>query len=177
MTVRAVAAGLLGAIGLVGTGCGGDSSKLLRDADAAGLKSTLEEVRQAVDERQPSVCTARLRELRSQVGNLPSTVDRELRVRLREEIVDKLTPAVQDECDDPKTETQPTVTEPAPTGPTGPATEDPPPETETTETTPPPTETQPPVTPDPDTTTPTEPPPVDPTRDPGGFGPQAEEAP
>jgi len=167
--VGSLTAGLLGVAGAVAVGCGGSDSALLGDADAAGLKDTLTQVRSAVDGGDCSAASARLLELRSDVGNLPGSVDRELRVRLRQEIVNKLTPAVEDECDDPKTETLPTTTEPAPTGPTGPVAPEPTETTETTETPPPEdtTETTTPV--DPDTTAP-QPPPEDPTRDPGGFG-------
>jgi hypothetical protein len=174
--VGSVTAGLLGVLSAVAVGCGGSDSALLSQTDAAGLKDTLQQLRSAVDARDCSAATARLRELRSQRGNLPGTVDRELRVRLREEITNKLAPAVEAECDAPETVTQPTTTEPAPTGPTGPVAPEPTEPTQTTET----TETSPPddtteTTPtppvDPGTTTPgSEPKPVDPTRDPGGFG-------
>lgn len=169
----AVTAGVLGVLSAVAVGCGSDSA-LLRQDDAAGLKDTLEQVRSAVDDRDCSLADARLTELRSDVGNLPGTVDRRLRVRLREEIVDKLAPAIEEECDSPRTEAQPTVTTEAPTGPTGPPptepepttpppTETTPPPTEPTQTTPPPADPEaPPLVPDPD--------PQDPTRDPGGFG-------
>ena len=171
--VGSLTAGLLGVAGAVAVGCGGSDSALLGDADAAGLKDTLTEVRSAVDDGDCSLADARLLELRSDVGNLPGSVDRELRVRLRQEIVNKLTPAVEDECDDPKTEKLPTTTEPAPTGPTGPVVPEPPTEptetTETTETPPPETTTETTTPVDPETTAP-QPPPEDPTRDPGGFG-------
>ncbi len=177
MTVRAVGsvtAGLLGVLSAVAVGCGGGSdSALLGDADAAGLKDTLVQVRSAVDAGDCSVASARLRELRSDVGNLPGRVDRELRVRLRQEIVNKLVPAVEDECDAPKTETLDTTTEPAPTGPTGPVAPEPTETTQPTETTetPAPEDTTETTTPpvDPGTTAP-KPPTADPTRDPGGFG-------
>ena len=176
MIVRAATASLLGVLSAVAVGCGNEPA-LLGASDAAGLKDTLSQVRSAVDGRDCSLARARLRELRSEVGNLPGSVNRELRVSLRQEIVTKLAPAVRDECDAPKTENVPTTTEPAPTGPTGPAdpkpteptvttetTEEPPPPEDTTETTP-----APPV--DPGTTTPgPQPVPQDPTRDPGGFG-------
>jgi len=172
--VGSVTAGLLGVLSAVAVGCGGSDSALLGDADAAGLKDTLTQVRSAVDDRDCSVASARLRELRSDVGNLPGSVDRRLRVRLRQEIVYKLAPAVEDECDAPRTDTLPTTTERAPTGPTGPVTPEPTETTDTTETTAPPedtTETTPPPPVDPGTTTPgPEPAPDDPTRDPGGFG-------
>ena len=176
MTVRApgsVSAGLLGVLSAVALGCGSDSA-LLSQADAADLKSTLEQIRDDVDARDCSAARANLRELRAEVGNLPGTVDRQLRVRLREEIVEKLDPAVADECDKPKTEALPTVTTPAPTGPTGPATTDEEPTTPTqeTETTPPstiPTETSPPPE-EPVVPPPVEDAPKDPTKQPGGFG-------
>lgn len=161
----------LAVLSALALGCGSDSA-LLRQADAAGLKDTLGQVRSAVDARDCSVAAARLKELRSDVGNLGPPVDRELRVRLREEIVTKLAPAVEDECDTPKTETQPTVTSQAPTGPTEPA----PPEPTVTETTttPPPTgtvETTPPPSVEPSTPTPAPGPPSEiPPPDPGGFG-------
>ena len=178
MTVRApgaVGAGLLGVLSAVALGCGSDSA-LLGQPDAAGLKDSLEQVRSAVDARDCSLADARLKELRSDVGNLPGTVDRELRVRLREEIVGKLVPAVEDECDNPKSEAQPTVTTRAPTGPTGPATPDPEPSTETTETTPPSTvttETDESPVPPPDeggATTPAPDPPQEDSTESGGFG-------
>ncbi|MDQ3632807.1 MAG: hypothetical protein M3417_16355 [Actinomycetota bacterium] len=168
----AATAGLLGVLSAVALGCGSDTT-LLGQVDAAGLKDTLEQVRSAVDARDCSLADARLRELRSDVGNLPGTVDRELRVRLREEVVDKLAPAVEDECDSPKTEAQPTVTEEVPTAPapTEPEPTTPPP-TEETETTPPPTLPTETTPPDDSPVPPPVPGPVpeDPTRDPGGFG-------
>ncbi len=166
-----VVAGLLGVLSAVAIGCGSES-RLLSQTDAAALKDTLQQVRAAVDAGDCSVARARLRELRRQRSNLPGSVDRELRVNLREEIDNKLVPAAEDECDAQKTVKIPTVTEPAPTGPTGPTVREPTPSTQSTKTTPPPTDTTrttptPPV--DPGTTNP-QPPPSDPTRDPGGFG-------
>lgn len=174
--VRRGSAGLLGVLSAVAVGCGSES-RLLSQTDAAGLKDTLQQVRSAVDAGDCSLARARLRELLSQRGNLPGSVDRRLRVNLREEIVGKLTPAVENECDAPKTEKVPTTTEPAPAGPTGPTgptvrEPTPTPSTQSTKTTTPPTDTTrttptPPV--DPGTSDP-QPPPSDPTRDPGGFG-------
>lgn len=167
--------GLLSAISAVAVGCGSSGgSTLLREADAAGLKDTLGQVRAAVDAGDCSKAGARLTELRSDVGNLPGSVDRELRRRLREEIVGKLKPAVERECDAPKTEALPTVTTEAPAGPTEPAPSKP--TVTKTTTTPPPTDTaEPTVTiPPPSDTTPpptdTTPTPEVPKADPGGFG-------
>lgn len=183
MTVRPVGsltAGLLGVVGAFAIGCGNDST-LLSDTQAAGLKDTLEQVRGAVDARDCLAANARLKELKGDVGNLPGTVDRELRVRLREEINGKLAPRVEDECNDDKTETVPTTTTPAPTGPTG-STAPEPDETGTTETTPPPdtgtTGTVPPPAPEvPDTTpAPGVPDPGAP-EDSGGFGDESGQTP
>ncbi len=168
-------AGLLVAICALAAGCGAGSSKLLDGTQAAGLKDNLEQVRSAVDARDCSAAAARLLELRSGVGNLPGTVDRQLRVRLREEIVGKLAPAVKEQCDDSKTEATPTVTEPAPTAPVEPSTPEPAPTTSTTtpptETTPPPTDTSttPPVPGAPDPVVP-DPAPVNPDGDGNGTG-------
>ncbi len=170
-----VGAGLLGALCAVALGCGSSSSSLLESSQAAGLKDTLGEVRSAVDGRNCGRASARLRQLRSEVGDLGGGVDRELRQRLREEINDKLAPAVTKECDDSLQETIETTTTPAPTGPTGPVETEPAPE-ETTETeeTPPPGTTEEIPTPDlPETETGTVPTPTvpDPTDDPGGISP------
>lgn len=163
---RSILAGLLSALVL---GCGGNGSKLLSATDAAGLKDTLGQVRSAVSARDCQAATARLRELRSDVSNLDGSVDRRLRIRLREEIVGKLAPAVASECDDSKTETVPTTTTPAPTTPTEPTTPEPTPSTPSTETTPPP---EPPAdtvpVPPAETTPPTTPAPAAPAPDPGG---------
>lgn len=176
--LHGVGAGLLGGLCAVALGCGSSGASLLGSEQASGLKDTLAEVRAAVDERSCSKASARLTQLKSEVGNLGGQVDRELRVRLREEINDKLGPAVTKECDDPVTETTPTVTETTPTGPTGPTetgtdttpttpttdTDTTPPQTDTSETIP-----ETPTIPDPTTdTTPTVP---DPTQDPGGISP------
>lgn len=174
MTVRAAGPALVALLAALAVGCGSDSA-LLRDTEASGLKDTLQQVRSAVDARDCAAASARLRELRSDVGNLPGSVDRRLRVRLREEIVDKLAPAVAKECDDAKTETLKTTTTPAPTGPTGPAPEptpEPEPEPEPTQSTPPPTvppETTPVDPLDPDAPPPDEDQPEVPVPDPGGF--------
>ena len=125
-------------------------------------------MRSAVDARDCDAATARLRELRSSVSDLDGSVDRRLRVRLGDEIDGKLAPAVQQECDDPRTEAVPTTTTETPTEPTEPEPEptpstetEPPPETPTDTVPVPPTETAPP---------PEEPAPEAPVPDPGGFG-------
>lgn len=170
--VGSLTAGLLGVLSAVALGCGDDST-LLSAADAAGLKDTLEQVRGAVDERNCAAATARLSELRSDVVNLDGSVDRQLRVRLREEVDGTLKTAVEEQCDSPRTETVPTTTTPAPTGPTGPTEEEPPPteSTDSAEEPPPPaetTETIPaPTAPEPSVPAPA---PDDPSQDPGGFG-------
>ena len=169
MTVRAarrLTAGLVGVLSAAALGCGSDS-QLLRDAQSAGLKDALEEVRSAVEGRDCDRARDGIKRLRAEIGALGGDVDRGLRQRLREDVVTKLAPAVDEECDDPLTETIPTTTTEAPTGPTGPVTPEPAPTPEptpepeptTTETVPPPVE--PPVEPAPET------PPADGS---GGFG-------
>jgi hypothetical protein len=159
--LAATSAVVLAALGAAGCGSG-SSSSLLRDTEAAGLKETLDEIRDAVEARNVGACAARVRELRRQVVNLKPPVDRGLRQRLREEVDDKLIPQVADECDDPKTETLQTTTTPAPTGPTEPA---PAPEPEP-EPAPEPTPAEPPA----DTTS-TVPPPA--TEEPAPTAPNA----
>jgi hypothetical protein len=169
---RALASAAAAALAALATGCGGDASTLLRDADAAGLKESLGQVRRAVAARDVSACARTVRELRQQVVTLRPPIDRELRRRLREEIDTKLIPEVEDECDDPKTETLQTTTTPAPTGPTGPAEPEPEPEPEppavTTGTVP-----APPVEPEPEVP-PAEEEPEIPAPDTGGFGEDGE---
>ncbi len=162
-------------------GCGGNDSRLLPSTEADALKDTLESIRQAVSDRDVSACAARVRELRGEIGNLGPPIDRELRQRLRQEVVEQLAPRVEQQCDDPKTERIPTTTTPAPTGPTGPATtteseptdpaEPPPAPTATSETVPTPT-----VEPDPTVPPLTETTPA-PEPDTGGFSDEELEEP
>lgn len=151
MTMRpipALCAAVLGVLCALALGCGDSGKRLLAGTDASGLKGSLAQVRSAVDARDCSRASQALRQLRGEVGALPGTVDRGLRQRLRQEINDKLVPQVQNECGATKQETQPTVTEQAPTGPTGPATTEAAPVTPvpSTTTTTPPASTAPPAT-------------------------------
>lgn len=171
---RLVALALTSCAAVGVAGCGDSGANLLSSADAGSLKDTLGEVRQAVDDRDVAACRARIRQLRGEIGNLPGTVDRELRQRLREEVVTKLEPEVTKECAAPKTEQLPTVTSPTPTVPSVPATTTQAPPTPTT--TAPPTDTTGTV---PDTTSTAIPPtataapeePVEPDDGTGGVSP------
>lgn len=186
MTMRllpALCAAVLGVLSALAVGCGGSGARLLAGTDASALKGSLAQVQDAVDARDCATASSELKQLRARVGALPGTVDRGLRQRLRQEINGKLAPQVLDECNDDKTVTQGTVTEPAPTGPTGPATTEstPPPVPSTTTTTPAQstattTTTTPPPTaaPDPNATPTTDANPggagTDPTATPPGAG-------
>ena len=161
---------ILGVLCALALGCGssqGSSKELLRTAEAAGLKSELDAVRQAVDDRDPGACLSTIQALQSKVANLPDARAK-VRTRLQEEISSKLEPQATTECEKSKTETLETQTETVPDEPTPP--------TETA-TTPPPAETtsevpspEPPPEPDPGTD-PGGASPTDPGSDPGGFGP------
>lgn len=163
--LSAVVLGVLSALAL-GCGSSGSSTELLRTAEAAGLQTELDAVRQAVDDRDVGACLSTLQALQSKVANLPDARAK-IRTRLQEEIEGTLAPKVKTECEEPKTETLETTTEPVPTEPDETTeTTPPPPPPETTSEVPPPT--TPPVPdpgPDPGGATPT-----DPGADPGGFG-------
>lgn len=164
---------VLGVLCALALGCGssgGSSKELLGTAEAAGLKSELDAVRQAVDDRDVGACLSTLQALQSKVANLPDARAK-VRSRLREEIERKLTPQVTDECEEAKTETLETQTETIPEEPTPPVeTEPAPPPAETTSEVPTP---EPPPAPDPEPD-PGGASPTDPGggSDPGGFGPE-----
>ncbi len=160
--IKRVSVGLtalvLGVLCALALGCGssgGSSKELLGSAEAAGLKSELDAVREAVDARDVGACLSTLQALQSKVANLPDARAK-VRARLREEIDSKLTPQAKTECEESKTETLETQTETVPEPPT---------QSTETKTTPTPTTTTSEV---PTPTTPTEP---DPATDPGGASP------
>lgn len=166
---------VLGVLCALALGCGssgGTSKELLGTAEAAGLKSELDAVRQAADDRDAGACLSTLRALQSKVANLPDARTK-VRTRLQEEIERKLAPQVKSECEKSKTETLETQTQEVPAEPVQPTeTTPPPPPTETTSEVPPPE----PPTPEPDPgTDPGGASPPDPgagsDADPGGFGP------
>ncbi len=160
--------GLLCALALGCGSSGGSSKELLGPAEAAGLKSELDAVRQAVADRDVGACLSTIQALQSKVANLPDARDK-VRTRLKEEIDRKLVPQAKSECEKAKTETLETQTETVPDPPT-PSTEStpPPPPAETTSEVPPPATPTEPVPPtDPGGATPTDP---GSGADPGGFG-------
>ncbi|MBA2347506.1 MAG: hypothetical protein H0V81_04355 [Solirubrobacterales bacterium] len=171
-TAAGVTALVLGVLCALALGCGssgGSSAELLRTAEAAGLKTELDAVRQAVEDRDVGACLSTLQALQSKVANLPDARAK-IRTRLQQEIERKLVPEATSACEEPKTETLETTTETVPTESTEtPETTPPPPPPETTSEVPPPT---PPTEPDPGTdpggATPTDP---GSGSDPGGFGP------
>ena len=167
-TALAPLSALLGVACAVAIGCG-EESRLLRQADAAGLKSELQQVRDAVDARDCDAAGNALQTLQRRVRTLRPPVARDLRRQLRVEIDEKLAPAVTTDCAADRTETLQTTTEVTPPPTTEPETTPAPttPPTGTDTTVPPPTE--------PPATEPTTPPvetipPADPGVDPGGFG-------
>ncbi len=169
---------ILGVLCALALGCGssqGSSKELLGSAEAAGLKSELDAVRQAVDDRDVGACMSTLQALQSKVANLPDARAK-VRTRLKEEIDGKLVPEATSACAESKTETLETQTETVPDEPTQPTeTTPPPPPAETTSEVPAP---EPPAEPDPGTD-PGGASPPDPgaESDPGGFGQPAPTAP
>jgi outer membrane biosynthesis protein TonB len=140
---------LLGALCAFAVACGEERSGLISAERAAKLQDDLDKIDEYVAAGRCEAAEANLQALRRKVNDLPGTVDRDLRERLREG-VQHLEQQVPEECDlgTETTETQP-ETVPQETTPETTPTETTPTETAPTETTPPetaPTETTPPET-------------------------------
>ena len=153
---------LLGALSAFAVACGQESEGLISSNRAADLQDHLDALDRQVAAGRCDAVRDRLSALRRDVNDLPGTVDRDLRVRLREG-VETLERQAPEECR-MGSETTTTETEPE-TVPT----ETLPPETTPPETTPP--ETTPPET-TPQETTPVEPP-AEPEVPPESGGEQA----
>ncbi|HEX2358233.1 MAG TPA: hypothetical protein VHH72_00305 [Solirubrobacterales bacterium] len=148
---RLVSAALCAAAGVVAlAGCGGDDQPdpSIQPVDARTLLATLQEVEDNVEVGSCFVAADKVAELRSEIEQLPSDVNSDVRTAL-EEGTDRLDALVPAECesDQPTTTTETTTEEPTTTEET--TTEEPTTDETTTE------ETQPtaPTTP----TTPTSP--------------------
>jgi hypothetical protein len=154
---------VLGALSSFALACGQDREGLISSTRASQLQQTLDKVDEYVASGRCEAVDANIDALRREVNDLPGTVDRDLRRRLREG-VERLSTQAPEDCN---RGTQTTQTQPETTPETVP-TETIPPETVPPETTPPettPPETTPPETTPPETTppetTPSEPAPGD----------------
>jgi hypothetical protein len=125
MRVRSLLALLLGIITAAAIGCG-DSSSLLSNADAVGLKDELALVDNALDSGDCVEASRAAARFRTAAGNLPTSVDPELRANIRQG-AEQLVTQVRADCRRPKTvttetttttETTPTTTTPTTTTPT-----------------------------------------------------------
>jgi hypothetical protein len=153
----------LGALSAFAVACGEDREGLIASSRASDLQASLDKIDEYVASGRCEAVDANLAALRREIEDLPGTVDRDLRVRLREGL-ENLEDQAPEECRGART----TETQPETTPETIPETV--PPETVPPETTPP--ETTPPETTPPETT-PVEPPPaetvpVEPPVDSGG---------
>ena len=160
-----VVALLLGALSSFAVACGQESEGLISANRASDLQDHLDALDRQIAAGRCEAVRDRLSALRRDVNDLPGTVDRELRVRLREG-VETLTRQAVEECLGSETTTTETTPETVPTETLPPETV--PPETTPPETTPP--ETTPPETTPPETT-PAEP--VEPAIPPESGGEQA----
>jgi hypothetical protein len=143
---------LLGALCSFALACGQDEEGLITSERAAEMQDHLDAIDRQVAAGQCDAVDGRLAALRREIDDLPGTVDRDLRRRLREGL-ETLERQAPEECaGGTKTTTETTETVPPETTPT----ETVPPETTPAETVPP--ETTPPETTPPETT-PVEPPP------------------
>ena len=158
MTVRPrlpvlVIALLLGALSAFAVACGEEREGLISAERATELQDHLDAIDQQIVAGQCDAVDGRLAALRRDINDLPGTVDRDLRISLREGL-ETLERQAPEECDigteTTTTETDTTETLPPETVPT----ETVPPETTPPETTPP--ETTPPETTPPETTPPPE---------------------
>lgn len=157
-----VLAAVLGSGAALLAACG-DAPKAGISADeASDLKSQIEDVRQRVDDARCQPLVDQLRQVDERIDGLPSSVDAQLRRRMRDGS-EKLRETARSECEENRAakETETTTTETAPVP-------------DTTETQPPATTTKPPptTTTPPTATTPSPPPaPEPPPADPGGGTP------
>ena len=157
---------LLGALSSFAVACGQDDEGLISSNRASDLQDHLDALDRQIAAGRCDAVRDRLSALRRDVNDLPGTVDRELRVRLREG-VETLQRQAPDECrEGSETTTTETTPETVPTETL--PTETVPPETTPPETTPP--ETTPPET-TPQQTTPAEP--VEPELPPESGGEEA----
>ena len=145
---------LLGALSSFAVACGEEREGLISSSRAADLQEHLDAIDRQVAAGRCDAVRDRLAALLRDIQDLPGTVDRDLRVRLREG-VQTLQRQAPEECQ-AGSETTTTETEPETT-----PTETIPPETTPTETVPP--ETTPPETTPPETTPP-ETTPAEPTQ-------------
>jgi hypothetical protein len=160
---------LLGALSSFALACGEEREGLISSGRAADLQEHLDAIDRQVSAGQCDAVDGRLAALRRDINDLPGTVDRELRQRLREGL-ETLERQAPEECE---IGSETTTTETNTTPETVP-TETLPPETVPPETTPPettPPETIPPETTPPETT-PVEPP-TEPQVPPESGGEQA----
>jgi hypothetical protein len=162
---------LLGAGAALLVACGGGGTKGgLPAASAGNLKSQIEDVQQAVDDGRCEDVAGQLRQVDTDVDELPASVDERLRRSLRD-AGDKLRQTAVRECSDRETTTTPpATTTQTQTQPTETRTQTVAPETTTAPpptTTTPPTATVPPPPPQ-TTTTPPVPPAEPPAPPPGG---------
>jgi len=156
--------------------CGGGTESGIPAAIAGDLKSQIEDVQQAVEDRRCEDVSGQLRQVDDSIDDMPASVDERLRQSLRD-ASDTLRRTAVSECN--KAETTTTETNPTQTQPTqtqaqtqaqtaAPETTTVPPETTTT---PPPTAVPPPPPPQPVPTTPPVVPPVPPPAQPPAPGP------
>ena len=161
-----VVALLLGALSSFAVACGEDREGLISSERASDLQDHLDAIDSQVAGGKCDAVDGRLAALRRDINDLPGTVDRDLRRRLREGL-ETLERQAPEECrmgtETSTTETTTTETVPTETTPT----ETVPPETTPPETTPP--ETTPPETTPPETT----PPATEPAVPPESGGEQA----
>jgi hypothetical protein len=159
MTVRRLPALLLalclGASSSFALACGEDREGLITSTRASDLQASLDKIDEYVAAGRCDAVDANIAALRRDINDLPGTVDRDLRRRLREGL-ERLESQAPEECE---AGTKTTETEPETTPETVPPETIPPetvpPETAPTETTPP---TTPPQTAPPATTPPATPP-------------------
>lgn len=149
---------VLGALCSFAVACGQDEKGLISSERASEMQDHLDAIERQVASGKCDAVDGRLAALRREIGDLPGTVDRDLRRRLREGL-ETLERQAPEECEGSETTTtETTTTETVPTETT--PTETVPPETTPTETTPP--ETTPPETTPPETTPPETTPPLPP---------------
>jgi hypothetical protein len=150
----AVVALLLGALSAFAVGCGEDREGLISPSRASELQDHLDAIDRRVAAGQCDAVDGRLAALRRDINDLPGSVDRDLRVRLREGL-ETLERQAPEECEmGTETTTTETTTTPETVPPETVPPETTPPETTPPETTPP--ETTPPETTPPETTPPEE---------------------
>jgi len=147
-----VLAALLGTGAAVLAACSDAPKGGIAANEASSLKSQIEDIQQRVDDARCQALIAQLRQVDTHVDRLPSSVDAQLRRRLRDGS-DNLRDAARRECEEnreakeaEKTTTDTTTTPETPEAPPPPTTTKPP---STTPTTPPTTTPSPPPAPAP----------------------------